>query len=323
MPAEQDPLPSQPNTPQVSPGTLLGRPLPSPLVILVVVTAVASLLVMFALALTNHPDGWWHVIALGVVEGVTEFLPVSSTAHLLVAADLLDFQNNIGGTFEIFIQLGAILAVLAFFARDLLAQARMLSKSNETRLFWLGIVVAFLPAAFTGFLLRGWIKGVLFASPGIIASALIIGGIVLITVERMPLQTRAVQSLQGITLRQALGIGIAQVLALMPGVSRSASSIVGGMILGLDRKTATTFSFYLAIPTLGAATVVDLLGSLSEIKPDDVSRLILGTAISFIVAWLSIGWLLRYVANHSFVLFGVYRIIAGTILLVLLGLGQL
>lgn len=325
MQPEQDSAPvSVPSdTPRITSANLRRRPLVSTAVLVAGAAAGAILVIAFALALTNRADSWWSVLALGVIEGITEFMPISSTAHLLVAADLLRFQNSIGGTFEIFIQLGAVLAVLAFFAGDLLAQARTVRTSEATRRFWLGIVIAFLPAALVGILLRGWIKSVLFASPGVIAAALIIGGIVLIIVEQRPPQKRAIQSVQEITLRQALGIGIAQVLALVPGVSRSAASIVGGMLLGLDRKTATAFSFYLAIPTLGAATVVDLLSSLSEIKPDDIGRLLLGTSVSFIVAWVSIGWLLRYVANHSFVVFGIYRVVAGIVILALVGLGQL
>jgi undecaprenyl-diphosphatase len=259
---------------------------------------------------------WWQVITLGVVEGLTEFLPISSTAHLLITADLLHFENNIGGTFEIFIQLGAILAVIGYYARDLLQQARALPSSRTVQRFWFGIVLAFIPAAVIGLLLRKWIKAVLFASPTVIAWSLIIGGIVLIAVERWP-RRPTTHEVEQITPLQALGIGIAQVFALIPGVSRSGASIVGGMWSGLDRRAATAFSFYLAIPTLGAATIVDLLGSLHQLGGGDVARLAVGTVVSFVVAWLSIGWLLRYVANHSFVAFGVYRIVAGIIILLL------
>lgn len=329
MPPEHDLIPAPPDEPPVTPVTAADQHKRSSgstakmVAVLLGVAIVAVLGIAFALALANPQDSWGNVLALGVIEGITEFLPISSTGHLLVASDLLRFQNSIGGTFEIFIQLGAILAVLVFFAGDLLAQARALPTSTATRRFWLGVALAFLPAAFVGLLLHGWIKRVLFASPAVIAASLIIGGIVLIVVERLPQREHTVQSLEEITVRRALGIGVAQVLALVPGVSRSGASIVGGMLLGLDRKTATGFSFYLAIPTLGAATLVDLLGSLSEIKPDDINRLLLGTAVSFVVALVSIGWLLRYVANHSFVAFGVYRIIAGIIILALVAAGRL
>ena len=266
---------------------------------------------------------WVSVVVLGVVEGLTEFLPISSTAHLLVSADLLGFQNSIGGTFEICIQLGTIFAVVGFYAPDLLGQLRSLPTSATTRRFWLAIFVAFLPAALVGFVLRDWIKHFLFASPSVIAWSLITGGIVLIVVERLPQREASVHSVECMTLRQAFGIGVAQILALIPGVSRSGASIVGGMLAGLDRSTATTFSFYLAIPTLGAATLADLLGSLGQITSADVSRLLVGTLVAMAVAWMSIGWLLRYVSGHRFVGFGIYRIIAGLVILVLIATGHL
>jgi undecaprenyl-diphosphatase len=264
---------------------------------------------------------WWQVVTLGIVEGLTEFLPISSTAHLLIAADVLKFENSIGGTFEIFIQLGAILAVAVFYARDLLAQARALPTNPHARRFWLAILIAFLPAALIGLLLRKWIKAVLFASPTVIALSLIIGGLALIAVELFARRRVTTADVEQISFGQALAIGFAQVLALVPGVSRSGASIVGGMLGGLDRRTATAFSFYLAIPTLGAATLVDLVSSLDQISSDDLARLAVGASVSFVVAWLSIGWLLRYVSNHSFVAFGVYRVVAGLLVLALAAAG--
>ena len=266
---------------------------------------------------------WWQAAVLGFVEGLTEFLPISSTGHLLITSQLLRFENNIGGTFEIFIQLGAVLAVVGYFARDLLAQARAVTHDAATRRFWIGIVIAFLPAASVGLLLRDWIKRVLFTSPSVIAWSLIVGGIVFLIVEWLPQRRATVRDVEHITLPQALGVGLAQVLALVPGVSRAGASILGGMLGGLDRKTATAFSFYLAIPTLGAATIVDLLGSLGELGAGDLGRLLVGTLTAMVVAWFSIGWLLRYVANHSFIAFGIYRIIAGIVILLLVGAGVL
>jgi undecaprenyl-diphosphatase len=266
---------------------------------------------------------WWEVVILGIVEGLTEFLPISSTAHLLITADLLRFPNSIGGTFEIFIQLGAILAVVLYYARDLTVQARALPTSPLARRFWLGILIAFIPAAIAGLALRKWIKAVLFASPQIIAASLIVGGIILIVVELLLRRPATTSDVEKISFRQALGIGVAQILALIPGVSRSAASIAGGMLTGLDRRTATAFSFYLAIPTLGAATLVDLLGSLAQVSSGDLTRLAVGTLVAFVVAWLSIGWLLRYIAHHSFVAFGIYRIVAGLLVLALLAAGRL
>lgn len=278
--------------------------------------------VVLALLLALAPS-WGIVVILGIVEGLTEFLPISSTAHLLLVADLLGFQGSIGGTFEIFIQLGAILAVVAYYANDLRAQARSLPTSATARRFWIAIMIAFLPAAVVGLALRTWIKQVLFASPSVIAWALILGGVALIVIERLPKRAITAQDVEHISFGQALGIGVAQVLALVPGVSRSGASMIGGILGGLDRRTATAFSFYLAIPTLGAATLVDLLGSLDQISGSDVGRLLVGTLVAGVVAWMSIGWLLRYVAGHSFVAFGIYRIVVGALVLALVAAGRI
>ncbi len=282
---------------------------------------VVGFVLLLALGMLTR-NTWLDVLLLGIVEGLTEYVPVSSTGHLLITANLLGFEGSIGGTFEIFIQLGAVLAVAGFYARDLLAQAQAVPHDPATRRFWLAIALAFLPAAGVGLLMRDWIKRVLFESPTTIAASLIIGGIVFLIVERLPLRP-TVHEERAISLRQALAIGLAQVLALIPGVSRSGASIVGGLLAGLDRRTATAFSFYLALPTLGAATIVDILGSLDQLSLADVGRLLLGTFVAMIVAWIMIGWLLRYVANHRFVVFGIYRIVAGSIILLLVAAGWL
>ncbi len=270
-------------------------------------------------------------IFLGIVEGITEFLPISSTGHLIVASALVDFRANAGGTFEIFIQLGAVLAVVWFYRAELLRQVRNVGADESIQRLWLAIVIAVIPAGVMGFLLRDWIKNVLF-SPTVVAMMLIIGGVILIMIERGKTgkDTAAESSAQPersdltrITMRQALIVGIAQTIALIPGVSRSAASIIGGMFTGLDRRTATEFSFLLAIPTLGGATIADLLFSLDEIQPDEFVYLAVGLVVSAVVAWLAIRWLLGYVARHNFVGFGVYRILAGTALLLLVAAGML
>lgn len=294
------------------------------------IIGVAALLTL-SLALTvPYQSDWWKVLILGVVQGLSEFLPISSTGHLLITSRLLNYEGSMDGTFEIFIQFGTVLAVIGFYITDLLKQARAFSgyghTSDETqvaRRFWLGIVLAFIPAAVIGLAARDWIKTVLFDTPAVIAGSLIAGGFVFLLIERLPQHFATTGDLSQITFRQALSIGVAQVLALVPGVSRSGASIVGGLTARLDRRTATAFSFYLAIPTLGAATVVDLLSELDKVTPDDATRLLLGTVVSLIVGWLSIGWLLRYVANHNFVAFGIYRIIAGLVILGLIGAGYL
>jgi undecaprenyl-diphosphatase len=309
---------------QTAATTAVGR-LPLPFIV------VALLLLTFSLVFTvpSQPE-WWKVVILGVVQGITEWLPVSSTGHLLLAANLLDYQGSIGGTFEIFIQFGTVLSVIIFYFTDLLAQARGVlglgveeAERNRARHLWLGIILAFLPAALIGVLARDFIKTVLFDSPAIIATALIIGGVIFLLLERLPLRSARTDQLDQVSWRQALSVGIAQCFALVPGVSRSGASIVGGLLAGLDRRTATAFSFYLSIPTLGAATLVDLLSSYDQIGPGDWGRLLLGAVVAMIVGYLTIGWLLRYIASNSFVAFGIYRIVAGAIILVLVAVGYM
>jgi undecaprenyl-diphosphatase len=285
---------------------------------------------LLAAAIAPRLNIWLQVAILGVVEGLTEFLPVSSTGHLILSSRLLGFEGSIGGTFEIFIQLGAVLSVVGFYARDLASQTRavLLGAPPErpelagARRFWLCVLISFLPVAVLGLTLHSWIKHTLF-SPAVIAGSLVVGGVVFIVVESVRLRAPTATDLMQISWRQALIVGCAQVLAMVPGVSRSGASIVGGLLSGLDRRTATAFSFYLAIPTLGGATVVDLLKSLKLLGPGDLQRLALGAVISLVVAWLSIGWLLRYVSRRSFLPFGVYRIVAGAAIAVALLLGYL
>lgn len=258
---------------------------------------------------------WIKVIILGIVEGLTEFLPISSTGHLIVTAALLDFQNSLNGTFEIFIQLGAVIAVVFYYRRDLWRQVRALPSDRTTQRLWLGVLIAFVPAAGIGFLLLDRIKTVLF-HPTVVAASLIIGGLIFLLIERRATpQTHEDTETLSITLKQAFLIGLAQITALIPGVSRSGASIIGGMQAGLSRKAATQFSFYLAIPTLGIATIYELITSLSEISSTQLASLLLGTLVSAVVAWVSIGWLLRYVSRNTFVVFGYYRIAAGVIIL--------
>jgi undecaprenyl-diphosphatase len=266
---------------------------------------------------------WLQVLILGIVEGLTEFLPISSTAHLLIAGRLIGFQGSEGGSFEIAIQLGVVLAVVGYYARDLAAQARALPRDPLVRQFWLGIGVAFLPAAIVGLALYELIKAVLFTSPVVIALALIVGGVVLIVVERRPGPPPVARDLRKISLRQALGVGLAQTVALVPGVSRSGAAIVGGLLSGLDRRTATAFSFYLAIPTLGGATLIEMTNALRTLAPSEIGYFVVGALVSAVVSWLSIGWLLRFVGGHSFVPFGVYRIALGLAILGLVAVGVL
>lgn len=255
----------------------------------------------------------WRVVVLGIVEGVTEFLPISSTGHLIIASDLLNFAGSLGGTFEIFIQLGAVLAVVWYYRRDLWQQVQAAPRDRTVQRFWLNLAIAFVPAAGLGFLLHDWIKERLF-NPVTVAVTLIVGGVVLLLIERRD-HSEGTASLYDVSPKQALGIGLAQVFALIPGASRSATSIMGGLLSGLDRSTAAAFSFYLAIPTLGLATVFDLLTSLEQITRGDALNLLVGTVVSFVVALVVIGWLLRYIASNDFKIFGYYRIVFGLIVL--------
>jgi undecaprenyl-diphosphatase len=261
------------------------------------------------------------VVILGIVEGITEFLPISSTGHLLVASIAINFQHDLGSTFHIFIQLGAVLAVIAFYRSDLLSQLKAFRTDAGVRKLWMNVLLAFIPTGLIGLLLKDWIKANLLetaANSLIVAITLIAGGIVLILIERWYVQPQsATAELTSLNYNQALIVGLAQTVALVPGVSRSAAAIIGGMIGGMDRQTATRFAFYLAIPTLGIATIFDLLTSLDQVQSSDLFYLVLGTAVSAIVAWLSIGWLLRFVARSSFIPFGYYRIIAGIVILLL------
>lgn len=272
---------------------------------------------------------WIKAVILGVVEGITEFLPISSTGHLIVFSALLNFQTNLQVTFQIFIQIGAVIAVAAFYREELLRQLRTVITDPCTRRLWLNIVVAILPAALVGFAVKSWVTTNLFNS-AVVGVTLIVGGLIMLLVERRfghdngdNTAITSVESLQTVTLRQAFIVGLAQMIALIPGMSRSASSIIGGLIAGMSRSTATKFSFFLALPTLGGVTLIELISNLDQITPNDFGLLLVGTLVSALVAWYSIRWLLRYVARHTFVAFGYYRIIAGIIILLLVFSGIL
>lgn len=252
---------------------------------------------------------------LGIVEGLTEFLPVSSTGHLIIASDLLNFQA-LGGTFEIFIQIGAVLAVIWYYRAELLRQIRTVGSDPAVRHLWATLILASIPAGIIGFALRGWVKDNLF-TPVVVAIALIVGGIAFIWIERRPQPAAQTADHYSVSWRQALVIGLAQVLALIPGVSRSGATILGGIAVGLSRPAATAFSFFLALPLLGGASLVELATSLDEIDGSQLGLLAVGTLSAAIFAFLSVSWLLRYVARNTFTPFGYYRIVVGVIVLVL------
>lgn len=263
-------------------------------------------------------------IIMGIVEGLTEFLPVSSTGHLIVADALMSFAASIGGehaaeTFEIFIQLGAILAVVVYFARDLISLLRRAVSEPGARALLLNVMVAFVPAAAVGFLFSDAIKDVLF-STRTVAIALVVGGVVMLLVESR--QHRAsTTALESISLKQALAVGIAQIAALLPGMSRSASTLVGGLLAGMDRSTALRFSFYLSIPTLGIATIYDFLKNLDAISGDALPYFGVGLAVAFVVALIVVKFFLAYVSQRNLKPFAWYRIVAGILLFALTAAG--
>jgi undecaprenyl-diphosphatase len=252
---------------------------------------------------------------LGIVEGATEFLPVSSTGHLIVAADLLDFEGPSADTFAIFIQLGAILAVVWLYRVKLLHVVAGLRSDPKARRLALNLAIAFLPAAIVGLLTHDWITEHLF-NPVTVALALIAGGLGILAVEHWK-PPSVVADLDDIPLPKALGVGLAQVLALFPGVSRSGATIMGGIGIGLSRKAATEFSFFLAIPIMLAATEFDLFDSRGLLTAADVPVFAVGFFVSFVAAMVAVRGLLHFVSGHTFIPFAWYRILVGALLLAL------
>lgn len=256
-------------------------------------------------------------VGLGIIEGLTEFLPVSSTGHLILAGQYLAFTRADAKTFEVVIQLGAILAVCWHFRARLLGVATTLGHANSARRFVGNLFLAFLPVAVLGVALHGFIKQVLYA-PQVVAWALIVGGFLILFIERRaaPTQDYAVEDLSP---QLAFKIGCAQALALVPGVSRSGATIMGALWLGVSRQSATEFSFFLAIPVMFAATAFDVLKSWQTLSADSLPLFAVGLVAAFLSALVAIRFLLHFVANHSFVAFAWYRIAVGLLTLWWLG----
>ncbi len=258
-------------------------------------------------------------VFLGIIEGLTEFIPVSSTAHLLISSHLIDFQIIKNNLFEIVIQFGAILAICAIYRQKIYEIIRGIRQKNQQQ-FLLNLFLAFLPAAIIGGLLHGLIKQFLFSN-FVIALALILGGIVMIIVDRKPRESTSspqIQAVENINPKTAFYIGLFQCIAMIPGVSRSGATIIGGLLLNLSRKTSAEFSFFLAIPTIAAASFYDLLKNSSELTSANIEIILVGLLASFFSAILVIKWFINFVSKHSFVPFGVYRILLGSIILFLI-----
>ncbi|GGX03294.1 undecaprenyl-diphosphate phosphatase [Undibacterium macrobrachii] len=260
------------------------------------------------------------VIIMGIVEGLTEFLPISSTGHLILAGSLLDFTGEKVKVFEIVIQAGAIFAVCWEYRQRIINVVGGLGSDIKAQRFALHVIVAFLPAAILGLMFSKYIKAYLF-KPVPVAMAFILGGIFILWTERrhqLNSQHRAphIDNLDDMRLVDALKIGLAQAFALIPGTSRSGASIIGGMWFGMSRKAATEFSFFLAIPTLLGATVYSLYKARNELSSADIPMFGLGTIAAFISAFFCVRWLLRYVSSHSFNAFAWYRIAFGCMILI-------
>lgn len=248
----------------------------------------------------------------GALEGLTEFLPVSSTAHLLLFSWLVDFNSIRNNLFEIVIQLGAILAVVIIYRKKIFSLLFEIHKKNN-RKFALNLILAFIPAAIIGGVFHAVIKQIFFSALSI-AFALIIGGIVMILVDRKE-RISSTYKIDDMNSWQSLMIGFFQCAAMIPGVSRSGATIIGGLLLKLDRKTAAEFSFFLSIPTIAAATFYDIYKNFSDITFDGVELILAGFFAAFISAILVITWFINYVSKHNFIPFAIYRILLGCIVL--------
>jgi undecaprenyl-diphosphatase len=263
------------------------------------------------------------IIIMGVVEGLTEFLPISSTGHLILAGSLLNFTGEKVKVFEIVIQAGAIFAVCWEYRKRIASLVLSLGHDANSRRFAINVTVAFLPAALLGLLFSKYIKSYLFA-PIPVALAFIIGGVIILVAERRQAvaieqsatHTSRIETVDDIQLLDAIKIGFAQALALIPGTSRSGASIIGGMLFGMSRQAATEFSFFLAIPTLLGATVYSLFKARDELSSADIPMFGLGIVAAFISAFFCVRWLLRYISTHNFNAFAWYRIAFGIMILI-------
>ena len=253
-------------------------------------------------------------LILGIVEGLTEFLPISSTGHLIIVGDLLGYTDEQSKVFKIVIQLGAILAVCWDYRERLGRMSRGVVHGDRAERRFAGhILLAFLPAAVLGFLFHGTIKAYLF-NPLTVAGALIVGGLIILYIERRAYRPRY-ETVDQLPWQTVLKVGFAQALAMFPGVSRSGATIMGGLVFGLSRKTATEFSFFLAIPTMFAATAYDLYKNWALLRLEDLPVFAVGFVASFISAMFAVKALLKYVSNHSFAVFAWYRIVFGLFVL--------
>lgn len=256
---------------------------------------------------------------LGILEGLTEFIPVSSTGHILLAGHFMGFESA-GHAFEVVIQLGAVLAVLSVYAAKLWQVFSTAHSDPKALRFIVAVALAFLPAVVIGVLAHGFIKSVLFETPRLIAAMLVIGGVILLWVDRLKLTPRYEDAMD-VPLGVALKIGFIQCLAMIPGTSRSGATIVGALLLGVSKRGAAEFSFFLSMPTMAAAFAYDLWKNRAVLDQGALSEIAVGFVLAFISAVLVVKWLLGYVSRHGYALFGWWRIIIGAAAFTLLSLG--
>ncbi|MEO8296832.1 MAG: undecaprenyl-diphosphate phosphatase [Burkholderiales bacterium] len=254
-------------------------------------------------------------MVMGIVEGLTEFLPISSTGHLILAGSLLGFDDDKSKVFDIAIQTGAIFAVILVYWQRLRDTVTGLGSDARARRFVLNVAVGFLPAVVLGLLFGKAIKAHLF-TPLVVASTFILGAFVILWAEKRPASAVRIQSVDDMTVTDALKVGLAQCFAMIPGTSRSGATIIGGMLFGLSRQAATDFSFFLAIPTLIGAGAYSLYKERALLSMADAPVFAVGLVFSFLSAWLCVRWLLRFIATHNFVPFAWYRIVFGVVVLV-------
>ena len=253
-------------------------------------------------------------LILGIVEGLTEFLPISSTGHLIVFGDLLNFHSN-GKVFEIAIQLGAVLAVVFEYRRRFAHVVTHIGREPETNRFVLNLAIAFIPAAVVGLLFSKQIKAFLF-NPISVATALVVGGLLILWIEkRQSTRTPKVMRVEDMRPKDALVVGLAQILALIPGTSRSGSTIMGGMLWGLERKAATEFSFFLAVPVMIAATFYDVIKHYKDFSLHDAMLIVVGFVAAFAAGLVAVKALLKFIATKNYVPFAWYRIVFGGVIL--------
>ncbi len=262
---------------------------------------------------------YFKALVLGVVEGLTEFLPVSSTGHLLLVQRFFGFDDDdFGKTFAVLIQFGAILALLSIYFSRIWRLATGMFSDPAARRFVIGVLIAFLPAAVVGALAHDFIKTVLF-NVWIVCFTLILGGAILLWVDRMDLDTRYHDATK-FSLPMYLGIGLAQCVSMIPGVSRSGATIVAAMLLGADRRSAAEFSFWLAMPTMAGAFAYDLFKSRGQMSLDNSILVAFGFAVSFVCAWIVVKTFLDYVQHHGFAVFAWWRVVVGALGLIALAL---